>query len=132
MSGLSAHLDSLAEAVGLHPETLELLGDTGRSIASFSRALSTTKVEVGRTTTAAARLQAAEERAHPEEFAEFLEASDREWDGDKAYGYHVFEAESDELIGGCGLMRRRGPGAISTLRPPRTSSSPVAQMTGDR
>ncbi len=48
----------------------------------------------------------------PEEFAEFLEASDREWDGDKAYGYHVFDGDSDELIGGCGLMRRRGPGAI--------------------
>ena len=48
----------------------------------------------------------------PEEFAEFLDASDREWDGDKAYGYHVFLAETDQLIGGCGLMRRRGPGAI--------------------
>ena len=50
--------------------------------------------------------------ATPEAFAEFLEASDREWESDRAYGYHVFVAATDELIGGCGLMRRRGPGAI--------------------
>ena len=48
----------------------------------------------------------------PVDFADFLEASDREWVEDKAYGYHVFSAEADELIGGCGLMRRLGPGAI--------------------
>ncbi|MEM9203638.1 MAG: GNAT family N-acetyltransferase [Actinomycetota bacterium] len=47
-----------------------------------------------------------------EEFAAFLEASDRQWETDKAYGFHVFVAETNELVGGCGLMRRRGPGAI--------------------
>ena len=48
----------------------------------------------------------------PGEFTEFLAASDREWDEDRAYGFHVFLAGTDELVGGCGLMRRRGPGAI--------------------
>ncbi len=52
------------------------------------------------------------EPSTPEDYAEFLSASDREWEHDKAYGYHVFLAETDELVGGCGLMRRRGPGAI--------------------
>ena len=46
------------------------------------------------------------------DFADFLAASDREWDDDRAYGYHVFDRATDELIGGCGLMRRVGAGAI--------------------
>ena len=50
--------------------------------------------------------------SNPEESAEFLASGDREWDADRAYGYHVFLASTDELVGGCGLMRRRGPGAI--------------------
>ncbi|MEM9465055.1 MAG: GNAT family N-acetyltransferase [Actinomycetota bacterium] len=47
-----------------------------------------------------------------EDYADFLVASDHEWDDDRAYGFHVFDRSTDALIGGCGLMRRRGPGAI--------------------
>lgn len=48
----------------------------------------------------------------PEEFADFLAEGSRDWDADRAYGYHVVLAATGALIGGCGLMRRRGPGAI--------------------
>lgn len=47
-----------------------------------------------------------------EDFGDFLEASGREWDDDRAYNFHTFLAATEELVGGCGLMRRRGPGAI--------------------
>jgi hypothetical protein len=45
------------------PVSLALIGDTDRSIESFTRALSTTTVKIPRTTDAAGRLQAAEARA---------------------------------------------------------------------
>ena len=47
----------------VNPETLELIADTGRSIESFTRALTTTMVKISKTTDAAGRLRAAEERA---------------------------------------------------------------------
>jgi hypothetical protein len=47
----------------VNPETLALIGDTGRSIKSFTTALSTAKVKLSRTSDAAGRLQEAEKRA---------------------------------------------------------------------
>jgi RimJ/RimL family protein N-acetyltransferase len=55
---------------------------------------------------------AQDEPSTPDEYAVFLAASSHEWEVDKAYGFHVIDAGSGELVGGCGLMRRRGPGAI--------------------
>jgi len=47
----------------VHPETLEIVGDTGRSVESFLGAMERTKVKVSKTTEAAGLLAAAEERA---------------------------------------------------------------------
>lgn len=46
------------------------------------------------------------------DFADFLADGDRDWETGAGYGYHIFDAGDDELVGGCGLMRRVGPGAI--------------------
>ncbi|MEM8707362.1 MAG: GNAT family N-acetyltransferase [Actinomycetota bacterium] len=43
---------------------------------------------------------------------QFLEICDRDWIADRAYNFHVFLADTDTLVGSCGLMRRVGPGAI--------------------
>jgi hypothetical protein len=47
----------------VHPETLEIIGDSGRSVESLLGAFERAKVKVGKTTDAAGLLTAAEERA---------------------------------------------------------------------
>lgn len=46
------------------------------------------------------------------DFAEFLAGGDRDWETGAGFGYHIFAADTAELIGGCGLVRRVGPGGI--------------------
>jgi len=48
----------------------------------------------------------------PEDFADFVADSVAGWDDGTTYTYTVTDRGSDEVIGGCGLMRRVGPGAI--------------------
>lgn len=53
--------------------------------------------------------------SHPdraEDFGSFLEESTAGWESGSTYNYTVVDRISDEVIGGCGLMRRVGPGAI--------------------
>ncbi len=52
---------------------------------------------------------------HPdreEDFGEFLDESIEGWETGSTYNYTIIDRVSDEVIGGCGLMRRVGPGAI--------------------
>ena len=48
----------------------------------------------------------------PEDFADFVEESRAGWENGTTYNYTVMDQVSGEVIGGCGLMRRVGPGAI--------------------
>jgi RimJ/RimL family protein N-acetyltransferase len=53
--------------------------------------------------------------SHPtraEDFAGFVEECVAGWKTGKSYNYTIVDRVSDEVIGGCGLMRRVGPGAI--------------------
>jgi RimJ/RimL family protein N-acetyltransferase len=45
-------------------------------------------------------------------FHEFVARSLQEWETDKSHTFHVIERATDELVGGCALVRRVGPGAI--------------------
>lgn len=46
------------------------------------------------------------------DFVGFVGESVAGWETGKSYNYTIVDRVSDEVIGGCGLMRRRGPGAI--------------------
>ncbi len=48
----------------------------------------------------------------PEDFAEFVAESLAGWDDGTTYNYTVRDPVIGDVIGGCGLMRRVGPGAI--------------------
>ena len=53
--------------------------------------------------------------SHPtraEDFVGFVRESVTGWETGTSYNYTIVDRISDEVIGGCGLMRRRGPGAI--------------------
>lgn len=53
--------------------------------------------------------------SHPnraEDFTGFVDESVAAWEAGTTYNYMVIDRVSDEVIGGCGLMRRVGPGAL--------------------
>lgn len=53
--------------------------------------------------------------SHPTEaadFDEFVASSHEGWEQGTTYNYTIIDRVSDEVIGGCGLMRRVGPGAL--------------------
>jgi len=60
----------------VHPETLEIVGDTGRSVESFLGAMERTKVKVSKTSAAAGLLAGAEERARKLEASPTVKAAE--------------------------------------------------------
>jgi len=52
------------------------------------------------------------ETSTTEQFHEFVARSLHEWETGESHAFHVIEDETGELVGGCALVRRVGPGAI--------------------
>ncbi len=76
---------------------------------------------------------AASRPSEPEDYEEFLAASEAGWIDGSEYNFVITEVEIGEVIGCCGLMRRVGPGSIEIgywIRSDRTGRGLATEAAG--